>query len=305
MASFLNKLSNSITNTASSVIGRENATKLANSINKVVYSAKYRDILKPGNVVQLISRTSHMSVQICASPNDLSRLIILGNGQIGPDHRNSHFSVIKEPKHGHFKFQNGPNFFAMDEPNGIPCVLAEPTGKKPKKHEFIRARNEFRIHEVIGSEEWFSLESVYFPGKYVAITPDGSITTVVKNKADETTHFCLHLIYEHPSNVKANRPQTSRNSTLSSSSSSQTLAAGAATASSASADVTSIHSHTSDTSYSYQSEQSRRKQEESERYAREQEEADRNQQYATSSYSSPPEDTTPPAYGNLFPTLPK
>ena len=69
------------------------------------------------------------------------------------------------------------NFFALDEPGGVPCILSEPTHKKPKPHEFIRARNEFRLHEVIGSDEWFSLESVYFPGRYVSITPDGKKKT--------------------------------------------------------------------------------------------------------------------------------
>jgi hypothetical protein len=64
---------------------------------------------------------------------------------------------------------------ALDEPRGVPCILSEPTSKKPKPHEFIRARNEFRLHEVIGSEEWFALESVYFSGKYISISPDGKI----------------------------------------------------------------------------------------------------------------------------------
>ena len=107
--------------------------------------------------------------------------IFKGNGQIGPEYQNAHLKVIKD-KDGHYKFQSGLNFFAMDEPKGVPCVLSEPTSKKPKPYEFIRARNEFRLHEVIGSEEWFALESVYFPGKYVAITPDGRITIIIYKK---------------------------------------------------------------------------------------------------------------------------
>ena len=42
------------------------------------------------------------------------------------------------------------------------------------------------------SDEYFALESVYFPGKYISILPDGSIA-VSRNKADESTQFCLNV----------------------------------------------------------------------------------------------------------------
>lgn len=299
--SFFNKLSNNITNKASSIIGRENLTKLSNAINRGIFSAKYRDFLKAGNVVQIISKNSRMSVQICASKNDANRLIVQGNGQVGPEFRYAHFNLVKDPKNGHLKFQNGMNFFALDEPGGVPCILSEPTHKKPKPHEFIRARNEFRLHEVIGSDEWFSLESVYFPGRYVSITPDGQIT-VTRDKSDESSHFCLHLIYEHPSNINSKRPtstQPQAEPVLPNSASYDQSSASAPNAES-----TSIASSSSDTGLSA-------KQAESERYAREQREQERldsAQQPAVTSYSSPqaPQaDTTPPTYGNLFPTLPK
>lgn len=301
MSKFLNKLSNSITNNAGVLIGRENLSKISNSINRAIWTSKYREDMKAGNIVQLVSRNSHQAVQICASQNDPNRLIVLGNGQIGPEHRNSHFSVIKIKNNSHFKFQNGPNFLALNEPAGIPCVLSEPTHPKPKPVEFIRARNEFRLHEVIGSDEWFCLESVYFPGKYVSIMPDGGIT-VSKNKDDFSCHFGVHLITEHPSNV---RPGTSARQSLqpSASNASLTNAAGYAAAST-SADRASLASNQSYNSNqaganSVQSEESRRKQEESERYAREQQE-----QTASAPAAEPVQDVVPPAYGNLFPTLP-
>lgn len=164
MTSFINKLASSVTNTAGSIVGRENLTKLTNSINRTIKKSKYRDFMKAGNVVQLISKTSHQSLQICTSRNDPNRLILLGNGQIGIEHLNAHFLIEIDPRNSHLKFKNRNNYMAYD--NDVPCILADvPNPKSPK--EAIRARNEFRLHELIGSDEWFALESVYYPGRYV------------------------------------------------------------------------------------------------------------------------------------------
>lgn len=278
--------------------------KLSNAVNRTIYNAKYREYAKTGNVVQLISKNSHMSLQICSSQNDPNRLIILGNGQIGPEYPNAHFTVIKD-KNGHFRFQNALNFFAMDEPRGVPCVLSEPTTKKPKPYEFIRARNEFRIHEVIGSEEYFSLESVYFAGKYVSITPDGSIT-VTNDKSDVSTHFCLHLIREDPVNVRPNRISQSRSNSSLNSNASTSGATATAPYVSASGSVPAAGAAAAAASYSSgqssESEDSMRKRMESEQYAAQN---DNPGTASNSGYTEPAPDTTPPAYGNLFPTLPK
>lgn len=162
MASFINKLASSVTNSAGSLVGRDNMTKLTNSINRTIKKSKYRDFMKPGNVVQIISKTSHQSLQICTSRNDPNRLILLGNGQIGMDFLNAHFLIELDPRSGHFKFKNRLNYMAFD--NDVPCVLADVPNPKNSK-EAIRARNEFRLHEMIGSDEWFALESVYYPGR--------------------------------------------------------------------------------------------------------------------------------------------
>lgn len=164
MSSFINKLSSGLTNTAGSIVGRENMTKFSNSINRTFKKSKYRDFMKAGNVVQLISKNSHMSLQICASRNDPNRLILLGNGQIGIEYLNAHFVIEVDPRNSHLKFKNRNNYMAYD--NEVPCVLAEVVNPKNSK-EAIRARNEFRLHEIIGSDEWFALESVYYPGRYI------------------------------------------------------------------------------------------------------------------------------------------
>ena len=198
MASFLHKVANSVTNSTSGIIGRGNMTKLANSINQIFTTTKYRDYMKAGNTIQLISRTSRLAVQICASQNDPSRLIVLGNGQVGPEYLNSQLVIEFDKKTGHYKFKSYRNYLAFDQ--DIPCIIPEPVNPK-HNWEKMRSRNEFRIHEVIGSDEYFCLESVYSPGRYLAVTPQGDIT-VSRNKTDEATQFCLHVIHVLPDNYR-------------------------------------------------------------------------------------------------------
>jgi len=59
MASYLNKVANSVTNSASSIVGRGNLQKLSNSINKAFTKAKYRDFLRDGNTLQNFKEFSH------------------------------------------------------------------------------------------------------------------------------------------------------------------------------------------------------------------------------------------------------
>jgi hypothetical protein len=201
---FLNKVANSVTNKTSLLVGRENLANFTNSINRTFKKSKYRDFIKHGNTVQLIARSSKMSLQICSSPNDQSRLILYGNGQIGPDYRNSHYTLELTKRNNHVQFKNLTNYIAFD--NEIPCVLPEVLQPKNSK-EAIRARNEFRVHEVLGSDEYFSLESVYYPGRYISVLPDGAIT-VTRNKSDDTTHFCLNIIHVMPQYIKQDGSQT-------------------------------------------------------------------------------------------------
>lgn len=198
MASYLHKLANTVTNSTSGIIGRGNMTKLANSLNQIFTTTKYRDYMKAGNTIQLISKTSRLALQICASQNDPNRLILLGNGQIGPNYMNSQLVIECDKKTNHYKFKNYRNFIAFDQ--DVPCIIPEPVNPK-HNWEKMRTRNEFRIHEVIGSDEYFCLESVYSPGRYLSVTPQGDIT-VSRNKTDESTQFCLHVIHILPDNYR-------------------------------------------------------------------------------------------------------
>ena len=201
MSSFVNKLASSITNSTGSLIGRDNLAKLSNSINKVISKSKYRDYLKAGNIVQLVSKTSKKSVQVCSSNENQNNLLIYGDGPIGPEFTFAHFKIEQDPKKGHYKFVNGINYLAFDI--DFACVLNEPAQKPKHKHELMRGRNEFRLHEILGSEEYFALESAYSPGRYLAVMPDGTLA-YSRNKADVVTHFCLAVIYVLPQNLPPN-----------------------------------------------------------------------------------------------------
>lgn len=282
MTSHINKLMNTITNKSASFIGRENLTNMSNSINKIFSKAKYRDFLKAGNTIQLISRNSHRSLQICASQNDPNRLILNGQGQVGTEYTNSHFVIETEPKHGHLKFRNRQTYIAFDQ--DVPCVLSEPLNPKHKS-EYIRARNEFRIHEIIGSDEYFALESVYYPGKYISILPNGDIT-VIKNKADESTHFYVHIIHVHQFNGQAQ----------------------AVVVQSSVANQPSVQSAAVATNESVAPAQSTglsQKEEESREAARQQAAASNNATTSQSSEQITQLDHVPPAYASLYPKLPQ
>lgn len=199
MSRLINKVANSVSSTTSSIIGRDNVTKFTNSINKGLFlKSKYRDFLRAGNTVQIISRCSHMSLHICVSQNDSTRLILLGNGHVGPEALNSHFLIEQDPKNTHLKLKNGNNYISFD--NDVPCILSDPPNPN-NRQEKIRARNEFRLVEILGSEEYFCLESVYYPGRYLAVLPDGSITST-KNRADEKAQFCLNIIHIMPTQAQ-------------------------------------------------------------------------------------------------------
>jgi hypothetical protein len=205
MSSIVNKIANSVTSGTSSLIGRDKVTRLTNTLNKGLTKSKYRDLMKRGNTVQIISRSSHMSLHICVSQNDASRLILLGNGQIGPEALNSHFIIEKDKDTNHFKFKNGNNYIAFD--NEIPCILSEPVNPRTRQEQ-MRARNEFRIVEILGSDEYFCLESVYFPGRFLSVLPDGSITST-RDRTEDKAQFCINIIHVMPVPGKATTPVVS------------------------------------------------------------------------------------------------
>lgn len=196
MASYINKLSNAVTNATGSIIGRQTLTKISNSLNQSLYvDVAYRPLIKNGNIVQLISRNSSRSLQICTLPQDPHALILFGNGQIGNEFANGHF-MISINADGYLMFSNLNNYICFEQNH--PCIknetdLIERKSKKKVKINFQKA--EFRLHEIFGSKEYFALESVHCAGLYLSVTADGQVTTS-HNKTDTNAHFKLFLIAE-------------------------------------------------------------------------------------------------------------
>jgi hypothetical protein len=197
----------------------------------------------------------------------------MGDGPIGPDHHHAHFAI---EKNDNLKFRNGNFYIAFD--NEVPTILSEPTHANAKKHEFIRARNEFRLHEIIGSEENFALESVYYPGRYLAILPDGSVT-VSRDKSLEICHFFLHVIAVQGETYVPPAPKAAKNAPR------------------AAQPVYTDYTATAGTSSGGAGAGASAKQQESDSYAAQRDSNDNN--------NNNNHTETPPTYNNLFPSLPK
>lgn len=120
------------------------------------------------------------------------------------------------------------------------------------------------------SDEYFALESVYFPGKYISILPDGSIA-VSRNKADESTQFCLNVLTVNPNN----------NGPVIVPASSSTLNISAAAAS---------NSNNNDSPMTSKKEEAN--------------ESERRSAEAAASNNLTDSDQVPPTYSNLYPKLP-
>jgi len=195
MAFLINKFSNAVTNATGSIVGRENLAKLSNSINQSLFiKSNYRKHIRSGNVVQLISRNSNQSLQICQNLN-AGVLVLFGNGQIGNDHLNAHFHLYVNPKNRHISLRNFNNYITF-ESNSTLTVTSENelfNVKKKKKHANQFVKTELRLHELFGSDEHFALESVFCPGNYLCVSSDGHIATT-KNKTSQEAHFKLYLI---------------------------------------------------------------------------------------------------------------
>ena len=87
---------------------------LTSSINRLIVKSNYRNFIRDGNLIQLCSRSSHMSLNVCFSENDPESLTIMGNGQIGDHYPQAHWS-IEVDKRGHLSFKNSNHYLAFDE----------------------------------------------------------------------------------------------------------------------------------------------------------------------------------------------
>jgi hypothetical protein len=68
------------------------------------------------------------------------------------------------------------------------------------------------MHEILGSSEYFALESVKYRGRFLACLPNGSIT-VTRDKSQEISHFYVHVLFVFgmPQNIRPSSTSTTLN----------------------------------------------------------------------------------------------
>lgn len=141
--------------------------------------------LKPGNVIQFISRASARSIQIVVS-KETNELICDAIGGTGPFFPNAYWLVICGP-HGRYFFHNNYNYLSIK--NGKVTIIPSSASEKPP------VEAEFRVQDVLGSAQAIYLESVNTPGYFLNFDEEG--VSGDENKAkikDKYTQFEIQLV---------------------------------------------------------------------------------------------------------------
>jgi len=160
---------------------------LKNNLNRFLFNSKCGDLFKNGNVVQICSKSSNQAIQICSSKDNPKKLIFAANGPTmnDADCPNSYF-VIEVDKDGLVSFRNKNQFYLNFYDNYF--------NKNSSIYKQVLDDTKFVIHEVLGSSELFSLESVKYKGRFLVSYPDGFVTTS-RNNREDIAHFYLNLIH--------------------------------------------------------------------------------------------------------------
>ncbi|CAF1250019.1 unnamed protein product [Adineta ricciae] len=169
--------------------GRDYLTTAANTVNSLVKGKDARVYLKPGNVVQFISRASARSIQIVVA-KDTNELICDAIGGTGSFFPNAYWLVVCG-QHGRYYFHNNYNYLAIK--NGKIAIIPSSVGEKPP------AEAELRVQDVLGSAQAIYLESVQTPGYFISFDEDGSTADEIKIKTKEKfSQFEIQLIAYGP-----------------------------------------------------------------------------------------------------------
>ncbi|CAF0984353.1 unnamed protein product [Adineta ricciae] len=169
--------------------GRDYLTTAANTVNSLVKGKDPRVFLKPGNVIQILSRSSGRTLQIVVSKTT-NELICDAIGGTGSYYPNAHWLVVCTPNN-HYYFHNNYNYLAVK--NGKIIIIPSTANEKAP------TEGEFRAHNVLGSAQAIHLESVHMPGYFLNFDDDGVPYEDAKLKAKERfAQFELHLIAYGP-----------------------------------------------------------------------------------------------------------
>ncbi|CAF0907173.1 unnamed protein product [Adineta steineri] len=155
--------------------GRDYLTSAANTVNSLVKGKDARVYLKPGNVIQFISRASNRSIQIVVA-KETNELICDAIGGTGPFFPNAYWLVVCG-QHGRYYFHNNYNYLAIK--NGKIVIIPSSTSEKPP------VEGEFRVQDVLGSAQAIYLESVHMPGYFISFDEEGTLGDEVKTKTKE------------------------------------------------------------------------------------------------------------------------
>ena len=141
--------------------------------------------LKPGNVIQFVSRASARSIQIVVSKEG-NELICDSIGGMGPFFPNAYWLVVCGP-HGRYFFHNNYNYLAMK--NGKIVIIPSTASEKPP------AEGEFRVQDVLGSAQAIYVESVHAPGYFISFDDDGVCGDELKSKSkDKFSQLEIQLV---------------------------------------------------------------------------------------------------------------
>ncbi|CAF3310329.1 unnamed protein product [Rotaria socialis] len=169
--------------------GRDYLTTAANTVNSLVKGKDARVYLKPGNVIQFVSRASARSIQIIVS-KDTNELICDAIGGTGPFFPNAYWLVVCG-QHSRFYFHNNYNYLGVK--NGKIAIIPSSSTEKPPSEA------EFRVQDVLGSAQAIYLESANVPGYFLSFDDEGTPADGVKTKNKEKLfQFEIQLIAYGP-----------------------------------------------------------------------------------------------------------
>jgi hypothetical protein len=141
--------------------------------------------LKPGNIIQFLSRSSGRTIQIIVSKTT-NELICDAIGGTGSYYPNAQWLVVCTPN-GRYYFHNNYNYLAIK--NGKIIIIPSSINEKPPNEA------EFRVQDVLGSAQAIYLESVHMPGYFLSFDDEGEPNVDIKLKTKERfAQFELHLV---------------------------------------------------------------------------------------------------------------
>ncbi|CAF0922763.1 unnamed protein product [Rotaria sordida] len=177
--SLLGKTESFATNLLGNIVGEDTIVSATHTINSVITGGHCaRDLLQNGAIVQLVSKSSGHLLQVVMSTNN--NLVFDGNGTFNSF--NTYFNVEKNEK-GRLRFHNNYNYLAFEGKQ--PCVKSFPSGAKNDSSV------EFRVHDILGTNELLAFESCTCKNHFISISTDGHLKTMNTKEKNIDAQFSV------------------------------------------------------------------------------------------------------------------